>query len=629
MGSPTIFNGRYTKLLTAKGILNSDGSIVQFDGAKNYIPYAQFEQNATTGWSLFNTTLTSGLPTGTVGAGAASLALTTTAVNPLSGLYSLQVAAGTAWTAGQGVISSAFSVDRADLGKVLTFNISYEATVGATVANWSGVLGSQTLAVYLYDVTASAWVQPAGFLGMNQNSGSGRVTGTFQTSVTAGQQYQLAIVALQATASPVTITLDQVSCGPNTTPLGAAVTDWVAYTPTFTGFGTVATQEFYWRRVGANVEIRGKFVSGTSTATEARVSFPAGMTSSDTTRLNSIEAVGVWTQSTIGAISGYVLIEPSVSYLTLGQQDSARAGLTKQNGSIIAASGTSVSVIGSFPIQGWSSNVQVSNDTDTRVVDFVGNKTATQSVTANVTNITLSSLKDSHGAWSGDTYTVPVSGDYVVSGCLAPTGATSNSTYVFVNGVSTVFLQQYFSATSTTGTAFLYGLKAGDTINFRQDATTTISSGASVIRASIHRLSGPSVIAATESVNASYYVSATFAASTTTPVNFDSKEFDSHNAVTTSATAWKFTAPVSGLYSVTLIANIGTGSFSWHSIYKNGVLYKGIATGSSTTNAFGTGLVRLNAGEYVDIRPQLATSYTGGALSAALITFFQISRVGN
>ena len=214
MGSPTIFNGKFTKLLTNKSILNSDGSLLQYDGAKNYIPYAQFEQGVTTGWSLFNTTLTGGLPTGSVSAGAASLALTATSTNPLAGSYSMQLAAGTSWTAGQGVISSAFTIDRADLNKYISFKIYYEPTVGGGSANWSGTLGSQSLAIYIYDVTASAWVQPIGFLGMNTASGSGYVTGFFKTSTTSGQQYQIAIVALQAVASPLTITVDQVFVGP-------------------------------------------------------------------------------------------------------------------------------------------------------------------------------------------------------------------------------------------------------------------------------------------------------------------------------------------------------------------------------------------------------------------------------
>jgi hypothetical protein len=211
-----------------------------------------FEQATTTGWSLFNTTLTSGLPTGTVGSGAAALTMATSSVNPLVGSNSLQVAAASAWTAGQGVISDAFTIERADLGKVLSFSLYYEAAAGGANANWSGIVGSQTFAVYLYDVTAAAWVQPAGFLGMNQNSGAGLVNGTFQTSVTSGQQYRLAILALQATTLGVTLNLDQLCVCPQVRPIGPAMTDWVKYTPTataFTGFGTATGINLWSRRI--------------------------------------------------------------------------------------------------------------------------------------------------------------------------------------------------------------------------------------------------------------------------------------------------------------------------------------------------------------------------------------------
>ena len=56
------------------------------------------------------------------------------------------------------------------------------------------------------------------------------------------------------------------------------ITEWVAYTPTFTGFGTATGVECLWRRVGADSQQACKFVTGTVTAVEARVSLPTGQT---------------------------------------------------------------------------------------------------------------------------------------------------------------------------------------------------------------------------------------------------------------------------------------------------------------------------------------------------------------
>lgn len=641
MSAPIIFSGSYAKLLTPKGILNSDGSINNYDGAKNYIPYGEFEQGLTTGWSLFNTTLTSGLPTGSVTAGAASLALTATSTNPLSGSYSMQLAAGTSWTAGQGVISSSFTVDRADLGKVLTFKFYYEATAGATNANWSGILGSQSLAVYIYDVTASAWIQPAGFLGMNQNSGAGYVTGTFQTSVTSGQQYQIAIVALQAVANPLTITVDQVFVGPQTAPIGAVVTDWQSYTPTVTYSSGGATNVIHygrWRRVGDSIEIETSSVfSGASAAFSRPIySVPSGLTI-DTSK-NTGSVVGAITDEVVGisrandsvsnAYIGMVALNSTTTFFPYVTAASTTYGSYADITNLIPftiGSGDSITSIVRLPIVGWSSTVQTSNTTDTRIVDFIGTYTASQSVTANVTNFSISSVvKDTHGAFSSTTYTVPVSGDYLVSCSFLSNTAASTAT-LYKNTVNTGYVgASVASANYAGGGSMLVTCNAGDTLTIRSTQSATISS----FYLSIHRLSGPSVIAATDTVAASYWCSANVSASTTQPINFDSKEFDLTNSVTVGS-GWKFTCPVSGTYNVAGLTAI-VGGTSNILIYKNGSVYKMLYQ-SNVTGNYGSGStnIKLNAGDYIDLRPDGAKTIYGGALNTALTATISIVRVGN
>ena len=647
MGSPTIFNGKFTKLLTNKSILNSDGSLLQYDGSKNYIPYAQFEQGVTTGWSLFNTTLTSGLPTGTVTAGAASLALTATSTNPLAGSYSMQLAAGTSWTAGQGVISSAFTVDRADLGKVITFKLYYEATVGGSSANWSGVVGSQSLAIYIYDVTASAWVQPAGFLGMNQNSGAGYVTGTFQSSVTSGQQYQIAIVALQAVASPLTITVDQVFVGPQTAPIGAVVTDWQSYTPTFQGFGTPTAVSCYWKRSGDSIEIKGKFTSGTSTAVQAQVSFPYNLTS-DSTKISTIEIVGAAEVAAVGTVGQSVgstfatLSEQSVQYITFSSRSSGTTGLSKLLGTSVASSGTVLSFYSKVPISGWSSNVQTSSDTDTRVVSARYSLSSGSPVSGSQVNF-ANIVYDTHAAvttgasWK---YTAPISGYYRVSLVLC-TGSVNNIFALFKNGTLDSNMSYTLGSSATnnvSSSSTVLSLNAGDYFDVRPSTSNgsyaagggTGSSISTSNYITVERLSGPSVIAATETVAASYWCSANVSASTTQPINYDSKEFDLTNSVTTGS-AWKFTAPVSGTYSVGYFIYTSNTSTDFK-IYKNGSSYKNIGFTQTITGGLGesgNALIRLNAGDYIDFRPSGAVTVTGGVQTSNNCSQIYISRIGN
>lgn len=117
------------------------------------------------------------------------------------------------------------------------------------------------------------------------------------------------------------------------------ITAFTSYTPTFTGFGTVSTQSFRYRQVGSTVQIEGRFLVGTPTATEARVTLPT-VCSSAASDYVTLEHVGAGSSTeTVNNI--VVLVEPSSSYLTFGTVTAARAGLTKQNGnSVISAGGT-------------------------------------------------------------------------------------------------------------------------------------------------------------------------------------------------------------------------------------------------------------------------------------------------
>lgn len=127
-------------------------------------------------------------------------------------------------------------------------------------------------------------------------------------------------------------------------------TDWTAYTPTFTGFGTVTVQAFRYMRIGKTLRIQGKFTSGTSTATEARISLPSGFTSSSTL-ITSVSLAGNFAYGSAQVATGTVLTESGVSYMTFGVQNSTLAGLTKQNGNNLTSSGTIVSLFAEIPVQ--------------------------------------------------------------------------------------------------------------------------------------------------------------------------------------------------------------------------------------------------------------------------------------
>lgn len=138
---------------------------------------------------------------------------------------------------------------------------------------------------------------------------------------------------------------------------GLAITPWVAYTPTFTGLGTVVSIEVFSRRVGDTLELRGKFTVGTPTGTEARVSLGFngvdGSLVSSATKVPSIQVAGVSTGPQAGATSLYTLVESGVGYITFGVQAASNAGLTKLAGTGLASAGNTFTILATVPISGW------------------------------------------------------------------------------------------------------------------------------------------------------------------------------------------------------------------------------------------------------------------------------------
>jgi len=126
-----------------------------------------------------------------------------------------------------------------------------------------------------------------------------------------------------------------------TTPI---ITAWTAYTPTFTGWGTVVTQAFKYRQVGSNVEIEGRFTAATATSTEVRVSLPS-VCSAAAIDYTTLEQVGSWSTTNSSVPKASVLIEPSVSYVTFSAYVAASTStLAKRLGTDLASAGNVISL---------------------------------------------------------------------------------------------------------------------------------------------------------------------------------------------------------------------------------------------------------------------------------------------
>lgn len=594
-------------------------------GAKNYISYSSFENNATTGWNKGTVTWTSGAPSGapTVGTAASVTTFATTATNPLAGSYSLQV--GGTIAQGQGIISDLLNIDREDRAKILQGSFYYEVVSGAANANFSGT-SSNTLSVYIYDVTNTAWVQPAGVYNLVQNSGQGYCTFTFQTASNASQ-YRLFVVAANAASGAITMNFDDFKLGPQTTSMGPAMSDAQAYTPTVSGLGSGSySATGYWSRRGDKAFIQVIFnkdaTAGTG-STPVTVSIPSGI-ALDSRFINFIAGNGdTGTTTFVTYVSG--------SNIYLGTNSN-----TNIVGSNIAAN-SYVILNAEFPVSGWSSNTVQSADTDTRVVALNTTGSSTSISTA-VTLVPTTVSKDTHGAMSSGVYTVPVSGFYQLGGTIQTSTATTYLTLMYRKNQTGSNITLANAVTNTaaayntaSGSTVAY-FDAGNTIEFRAQASATCTPDSAALTY-IYRLSGPAVVQATETVAVAASGSGSLSLTTGfQSVTFGNEEIDTHGAFNGTT----FTAPVSGIYefNIPLTLSASAANNSYIQFLKNGTT--GIVSTSNVFARFTSSgidmrpanlMCKLNAGESIAV--QLACDNNGNISVNQATSRFHAKRIGN
>ncbi len=232
--------------------------------------------------------------------------------------------------------------------------LSLKNSGGTTVLNVGA--GGGTGATFAGGVNAGGEITATGYLNVAGTSSSPAYI-TMAEDTDNGTN-KATIIAPASIASDYTLTLPSTAGTLARTEDIPTVTAWVAYTPVLTGVGAATGVEFYSRRVGDTLEIRGKFTAGTTTATEARLELgfngtSGGITSAGSTKLPSgTSLAGMCAISVTSAVTIHSLIERSLGYITFGVQTASAAGLTKQNGTFLS-SGQTLSVQASVPITGW------------------------------------------------------------------------------------------------------------------------------------------------------------------------------------------------------------------------------------------------------------------------------------
>lgn len=600
----------------------------------NYLSSNPDAEIDTSGWATYADAAATTPVDGT--GGSPSSTLTRSTVTPLRGTASFLWTKTAVNRQGEG-FSYAFTIDSADKAKII--NISFDYTIA------SGTYADGDMIVYIYDVTNAALIQPAG---MTITGGTvalplKKTSCTFQTASNS-VSYRLIVHTSTTSASAYTVEFDTFLVGPQTSISAPAISDWASYTPTFKGDSngssfTNVTTTGYWRRVGDSmeVEIESVFSGAIATGTGSFVyGMPLGYLY-DSTKMGA--AIG---SACLGVATA---LKNSNGFSYTGAITGGAADLSPTNGIVliqsVAGTGnwglstpiswTTSDKIGLrfiVPIVGWSSNSVASSDSDTRVIAALvtGDPASATSGNPIIVPTVIFDLAGGYNATTGR-YTTSVPGIFKMYGALQ-SASSATTLSIYKNAVLYCLAGNLDSNGESTFAGSVL-CNSGDLIDIRPGGTVDASN----MSLNIERTSGPSVITATESVQCSYYTSASGTVSTTQDFNFDTKIYDSHNAVTASAAGtgtWKFSPPVSGIFSLNVNAVLGSTSSNYITVFKNGSYYDDIGcfTGDVSQNGHGSYDIRLLSTDYISIRLGASKTWAGGALSADHCGI-QIKRVGN
>lgn len=365
----------------------SDESILYIDDGTTLVPVGSGSSginyidnsDAAAGVSLWNTYADAAGTSPVDGTGgSANITLTRTTSSPLRGSGSFLITKDAVNRQGEGV-STDFTIDNADKSKILSVSFDYEVASGTFVVG-----DSSDLKVFLYDVTNSVLITP------NNTTIPGN-PGKFQCtfSTTSATSYRLIIHVATTSASAWTFKFDNVQVGPQSIVYGPAMTDWKADTTIVTpsaGFGTVSAPNYFWRRVGDTLHVRGYWQTGTVAASTASIDLPSGYTI-DTTKYTNTpngQMVGRWHQ--LDAASGNVYSNNLAGVIFFDGSDSNTLFLTdnlgtttkqydKQNGSATFVTGQVVDFEFSVSISGWSTNVVAANSSSFLISSYLVNGT--------------------------------------------------------------------------------------------------------------------------------------------------------------------------------------------------------------------------------------------------------------
>ena len=591
-------------------------------------------------------TITFSVGTSTTATGPVTI--TTVSSGQLNGAYSLDYASTGITQAGDMLISSPTFINKSDQSQVINFSFLYSVITNAGL-NFSGT-SANSYGIAIYDVTNGAWIIPVGVWSMNQISGTGTASGSFQapSNMTA---FQIAVFDTSAISSgPVTIYFDNFSAGPQVS--GGASISAVAMSATGSTTSINGTQaNITWTTTVKDTN--GAFNGTTYTVPVSGLYFVSTQLRIDATytAIGTGAEIQILQNGTVKA-TDLPVAQASVTFLTpqvavllsCNAGDTIKVQASSSGTSPSIDSGTDNNLFSVFMVGGGSSAGASSG----AVVAQYYLSTATAVAGSNPVKFNTV-IVDTNASYSTSTglFTAPVSGVYDVKFSGYSTSGTG-VVYVSYNGGSGIKSQDiaYFGGTSQPQSgSCLVSMNAGDTVQINPATSITFAGGSTNDKSMVSfELTGggssSSSSASANSVNARYTTSNSQSISnaTETVITTWTVDFDSNAAM--NASSGVYTAPVSGKYLVVGFIQLAAAVYVVGAQYsltlqKNGSDFEALGGlfGQGTPTALmdlnGSALISLNAGDTINLAVFQTSGGSRSLSGTASANYFAVTRIGN
>jgi hypothetical protein len=422
----------------------------------------------------------------------------------------------------------------------------------------------------------------------------------------------------------------------------------------------ISVNEAKYRRIGDSIEVTGVIrLSGAPTTAALTIQLPSGI-SKDTSKIEVSDSVPLGSAiifdsspanvySHFAFVTNYTTTAVKIYAPSAGTYSSTLSAVTQAYPLTFAVS-DEISYSFKLPVVGWSSSQVMSSDADTRVVALhatlqtsMANSTGLADVVFDSSSNSTRKEFDTNSMLDTSTgiVTVKVAGKYRinVNGLIVQNNTAATrilSITDTANSLITNLSLDYFAVNYQTRGSATLDFKAGEQFKIRFDRSAQASQvfgGYAYL--DVERLSGPSQIAASESVSALYTGAPPTGTLNSSPnvVTYGTKVKDSHNAYSGGV----YTIPVSGTYDISaLYTTSGTYALNdvqYISIYIDGVEKYRVntyppASISQLAMHINVKAIPLLSGQAVAIR-SVVTAVSPSFDSSSIKQFFSITRSGN